>query len=101
MIIKGVADVKLVFYKPFTVLKRTIETMSLKTPSPKTHEYSFGALLKSMIDTAATTSEEHRREVNIRMAMNVIWIGIVSGTWLPGTRWSVYLVIVKFMYSST
>jgi hypothetical protein len=38
----GVVPVKLVPCSSKTVLKSTIDTMSLKTPSPKMHEYSFG-----------------------------------------------------------
>lgn len=46
-----------------TVLNSTIATMSLKTPSPKMHEYNFGWASKSTIETAATTSEEQSKAV--------------------------------------
>ena len=37
-IINGVVDVNVADWRLLTVLKRMIETMSLKTPSPKMHE---------------------------------------------------------------
>ena len=39
---KGVHHWKVTVYRAFTVLNRIMETISLTTPSPKTHEKSFG-----------------------------------------------------------
>lgn len=45
-----------------TVLKRIIQTASFVIPSPKTKENSFGYSSYLMIEIAATTSEQTRRE---------------------------------------
>lgn len=41
-IVKGVEAVNSFPYRDFTVLNKIIDTMSLKTPSPKMHENNFG-----------------------------------------------------------
>ena len=45
-----------------TVLNKMILTISLNTPSPQTIENNLGYYLQSIIDIAAITSLEQRRE---------------------------------------
>lgn len=46
-----------------TVLNKIMATASFTIPSPKTNENSFGCSSYFMIDIAAITSEEQRREL--------------------------------------
>ena len=63
-------------YKSRTVLKRIIETISFKTPSPKMIANSFGCFLWSKIDTAATVSLLHTIAVINKIYIGRIKIGI-------------------------
>lgn len=96
---KGVEAENSMFCSCNTVLNNTIETMSLKTPSPKMHEYNFGWASKSTIETAATTSEEQRRAVNRSNCIIESSTGMVFVT-CPLIADGYYVAVI-FMYLST
>jgi hypothetical protein len=64
MIRNGVAAVKVLSGPEYcmTVLKRIMHTASFVIPSPNTKENSLGYSSYLMIEIAATTSVQHRRE---------------------------------------